>query len=150
MEGIDFVIRDSAAKIFETVRALDHRTDPLETHAGIDMPGGERLEGPVWQRVELDEYQIPNLNAQRASRIHQLRSAVTVRSQINADLAIWAAWTRISHHPKIIFAIARDDMVIGQILLPQIARLDVRRRLFIAAEIGRVQSFLREMPALNE
>ena len=37
---------------------------PLHAHTGVNVLGGQRLEGPILLAVELDEDVVPNLNDQ--------------------------------------------------------------------------------------
>ena len=51
------------SEIGEALRALDHRGDALEAHAGVDVLGGESDEGAVGVGVELDEDEVPDFDA---------------------------------------------------------------------------------------
>ena len=86
-KNIGLVIRNRAGKIGEILRALDDRCHALETHPGIDVTLRQRRKRSVRIRVELDENQIPNLDAPRIVFVHQ-RSRVSpsgVRSTCNSE-----------------------------------------------------------------
>ncbi len=68
-EDIRFLIRDDVAEISEVPRALNHRGHALETHPGVDMTGGEGRKAAVGVGVELDENEIPNLDAARVASV---------------------------------------------------------------------------------
>jgi hypothetical protein len=70
---------------------LDDRGDALETHSGIDVARREwnildaaGVADPGYRlRVELDENQIPNLDAAWVFGIHELAARVAIRRKID-------------------------------------------------------------------
>ena len=72
---------------------MDDRGDALETHSGIDVARREwnildaaGVSDPGYRlRVELDENQIPNLNAAWILFVHQRATRVAVRRKIDVQ-----------------------------------------------------------------
>src|ERR1035437_6820854 len=63
-EDVGLVVRNlCGGEIFETFRALDDAGDALEAHAGVHMLRGQRREGAIGVRVELDEDEVPDFDA---------------------------------------------------------------------------------------
>ena len=76
-ENIRLVIRDRTGEILETLCALDHCDGALETHSGVDVSRcsgtyGMAESAPGYRlRIELDEDQVPNLDASRIIFVHE-------------------------------------------------------------------------------
>ena len=64
-EDVGLVIGDRAGEIGEIFRPLNDCGDAFKTHAGIDVLRRQRRKGAVRIRVELDEDQVPDLDAPR-------------------------------------------------------------------------------------
>ena len=65
-EDVGFVVGDlRVAKSVKSFVPWMMRGDALEAHAGIDVLGGQRREGAVRVGVELDEDEVPDLDAAR-------------------------------------------------------------------------------------
>ena len=64
-------------EIGEVSRALDETGDSFESHARIDMLRRKRCKGSVGVRIELDEDQVPNLDALRRALVYPASSSVT-------------------------------------------------------------------------
>jgi len=64
-ENIGIVVRGELAEVLEPVGALDDGTGALEAHPGVDVLGRERAVGAVLVAVELDEDEVPDLDATR-------------------------------------------------------------------------------------
>ena len=110
-EDIGFVIRNTGAgKIGEAFGALDDRADALKAHAGIDVARGQRGESAVGVGVELDEDQIPDLNALGAALVDQRPAGVALRGEIDVQLGARTARARLTHHPEVVFLVARNDV----------------------------------------
>src|SRR4026207_2515186 len=60
--------------------------------------------------VELDENQIPNLDAARVVFIHARAAGVAVRRKIDMQFRTRSAGTGIAHHPEIIFLVSVYDV----------------------------------------
>ena len=60
--------------------------------------------------VELDENQIPNLDATRVVFVHEGAARVAVRSKIDMQFRTRSARTGIAHHPEIIFLVSIYDV----------------------------------------
>ena len=145
-------------EVGEAARALDHGTNTLEAHAGIDVPRGQRSKAAVRIGVELDEDQIPNLDALGAALVDELAAGVALRREIDVQLAARTARTRVAHHPEVVFFVAVDDVHGGvepgrtemprpaiPSLLVERARIAVGRRI----DCG-VNSRRRKMPAVHQ
>src|SRR5437867_11230993 len=70
----------------------------------------QRTETAVGVRVELNENQVPNLEAPRIILVHESSARVAVWGKIDMQLRARPAWTGITHHPKIIGFAGRDDV----------------------------------------
>ncbi len=82
-EDIGLVIRDRAAEVGEIFRPLDDRGCALKAHPGIDVARRQRDERAVWVRVELDENEIPDLDAARITRVDQRAPGVAARREVD-------------------------------------------------------------------
>src|SRR5256886_17616243 len=70
-KDVCLVIRDRAEEVGEGFCVLNNRSDSLKTHTRIDVTLRQRRESSVWIGVELDENEIPNLDATGISFIYQ-------------------------------------------------------------------------------
>src|SRR6266446_580528 len=102
----------SSSKIGEVFRSLNDGRHAFKAHPGIDVPLREGSKGPVRIRVELNEDQIPNLDAARVVFVHQRTASVAVRRKIDMQLGARPARTGIAHHPKIIGFAGADDVAL--------------------------------------
>ena len=110
-EDVGFVIRNTGSgKIGEAFGALDDRADPLEAHAGVDVARGQRGESAVGVGVELDEDKIPDFDALGAALVDQRPAGVALRGEIDVQLGARTARARLTHHPEIVFLVARNDV----------------------------------------
>ncbi len=101
-KDVGVVIGDRSGEIGEIFCALNDCCDAFETHSGIDVTLRQRHKRAIRIRVELDENEIPNLDATRISFIHQRATRVAVRRKIDVNLRAGPARTGVAHHPKII------------------------------------------------
>ncbi len=71
------------------------------------MLGRQGSKCPVWIRVELDEHQVPYLNALRRPRVHEASPLflVEIHLQIHVQLAAWPAGASVAHHPEIVLLV---------------------------------------------
>jgi hypothetical protein len=69
LEDVGLVVRRLGGEILEALRRGVDAGDALEAHAGVDVFGGQRGEGAVGVRVELDEDVVPDLDAARADEL---------------------------------------------------------------------------------
>ena len=99
-----------AGEIGKILRALNDRSYALETHAGINMLGGQRRKRAVGIRVELDEDEIPDFDAARIAFVHKASARVTGGSQINVQFRARAARAGFAHHPEVVFLVAVNDV----------------------------------------
>ena len=112
-EDIGLVVRDDAGEIGEIFCALDHRGDALQAHAGIDVPLRQWRERSVRVRVELDENEVPNLDAARVARVDQRALGVTGRREIDVQFRARTARAGIAHHPEVVLLVPVDDVHSG-------------------------------------
>jgi hypothetical protein len=97
---------------------LNDRSDALETHSGIDVTvrewdifGATGVSDPGYRlRIELDENQIPNLDATRIVFVHERAAGVAIRGKIDMQLRARAARAGVAHHPKVVGLVAVDDV----------------------------------------
>ena len=109
-------------RIVVALLTLQHHTETLKAHSGIDMLCGQRFELAVSLAVELHEHQVPDFDHQVVSGIDQFTSVefrpFGVVTQIEMNFAARAAGTGVPHLPEIIMFVAQQDMILGQKLLP--------------------------------
>ncbi len=74
------------------------------------MSGGEGGEGAVGVGVELDENQVPNLDAARVAGVDERTLRITRGREIDVQLAARTAGAGVAHHPEIIGLVAVDDV----------------------------------------
>ena len=101
-ENVGLVIRDRSGEIGEIFGALNDRGHALETHSGIDVALRQRRESAVRVRIELDEHQIPNLDAARVFFVHQRATGVAVGREIDMHFRARPARAGVAHHPEIV------------------------------------------------
>src|SRR5262245_55644149 len=70
-KNVGLVVRNRAGEIGEVFRALNDRGNTFEPHSGIDVTLGKKCKRSVRVRIELNENQIPNLDAARIVLIHE-------------------------------------------------------------------------------
>ena len=110
-EDVGLVIRDAGVgEIAEVFCALDDRGDALEAHAGIDMARGERAERAVGIRVELDEDEVPNLDAVGGAFVDERAERVAGGGEVDMEFGARAAGAGFAHHPEVVLLVAVDDV----------------------------------------
>src|SRR5207302_8995146 len=75
-----------------------------------DVPLWQSRESSIRVCIELNENQVPNLEAPRIILVHESSARVAVRRKIDMQLGARPARTGIAHHPKIIGFAGADDM----------------------------------------
>src|SRR5262249_57326234 len=88
-------------RVVIAVFALQHRSNALESHAGIDVLGGQRGQALVRVAIILDEDQVPYFDDLRHALVDQLATGLVVRA-INVDLGTRAAWSGLTHFPEVV------------------------------------------------
>ena len=132
--------------------------DPLEAHSGVDVLGREGREVSVAVRVELDEHEIPNLDAMVGIGVDELPFALAIGRKIEVEFATGPAGTRLTHHPKVILLVAHHDVDCGiETGFLEDSRPDgmgflveFGRVTFAGLVNGRVESFRWEFPNVNK
>ena len=89
---------------------MNDRSHALETHAGIDVPLRQGRKRSVRVGVELNENQIPDLDAARIARVDKRSAGVAVWRQIDMQLRARTARTGIAHHPEIVCLVSVNDV----------------------------------------
>jgi len=82
----------------------------LETHPRIDVTLGQRRERAIGIRVELNENEIPDLDAARIVLVHECAARVAVRCEVDMHFRARAARTRVAHHPEIVGLAAAENV----------------------------------------
>src|SRR5207244_719996 len=82
-KNVGLVIGDRAGEIGEIFCALKDCRRTLKSHSGIDMTLRQWRKRAICVRVELDENQVPNLDAARIVGVDELASGVAVWRQID-------------------------------------------------------------------
>ena len=137
---------------------MHHGGDSLEAHAGIDVLSGEGGEISVAVRVELDEDEVPDLDAKMGVGVDELAFASAVGGEVEVELAAGSAGARFAHHPKIVLLVSHDDVdggiesgfledsrPNGMCFLVEFGRVA-----FSGFVNGRVEPFGREFPNVDE
>ncbi len=111
-EDVGVVVGGLGGEILEALRRGVDAGDAFEAHAGVHVLGGERREGAVGIRVELNEDVVPDLDAARAGAVHQLAAFgfVIAFEQVEVDFRARAAGAGVAHHPEIVLLVAVDDV----------------------------------------
>ena len=92
---------------------MNDRGRALETHAGIDMTLRQRREFSVGVGVELDENQIPNLDAARIVFVHERTARVAIRCEIDVKFGTRTARACVAHHPEIVLLVSVNNVKRG-------------------------------------
>ena len=71
---------------------------------------GQRGERAVRVGIELDEDQVPDLDALRAALVHQRALGVAGWGQVDVDFRARTARAGVAHHPEIVFLVAVADV----------------------------------------
>ena len=158
-EDVRFVIRNTGVREFaKALGSLHNGADALETHAGIDVTGGQRSEGSVGVGVELDEDEVPDLDTFGGAFVDQRAARVGLGGEIDVNFAARTARARVAHHPEIVLLVAVDDMDLriepGGLKMhrPVVPRFLVKlTRVTSARRIDRgIHARRRKLPALDE
>src|SRR5206468_1129607 len=91
-------------------RALNDCGHALKSHSRVDVPLWQSRESSIRVRIELNENQVPNLEAPRIILVHESSARVAIRRKIDMQLGTRSAWTGVAHHPKIIGFAKADDV----------------------------------------
>ncbi len=84
-EHATVIVRNWFTEILEAFGTLDYAGYAFKTHAGIDMTSRQKRESTVRIRIELNENQIPDLNAKRVSLVDQFSAAIPFQCQIDVN-----------------------------------------------------------------
>src|SRR5207249_2849926 len=109
-KDVGLVVRDCAGELGEVFCALNDCGGALQTQSGIDVTLRKRPKASVGVSVELDENQIPNLDAAWVVFVHERAAGVAVWRKIDVQFRARAARTGVTHHPEIIFLVAVNDV----------------------------------------
>ena len=110
------------------ILALEHGAEALEAHAGIDVLGRQRFEMAVGQALELHEHEVPYLDHVGVAHVDEVAPrhpgcTLLRRADVDVYLAGRAARTGVAHLPEIVMLVAKDDVVLRQMLEPGLLRL---------------------------
>mmetsp|Transcript_1475 Transcript_1475/g.4732 ORF Transcript_1475/g.4732 Transcript_1475/m.4732 type:complete len:367 (+) Transcript_1475:614-1714(+) len=130
---------------------LQHRHQPLEAHAGVDVLGGQRPERAAQLAVELHEDQVPDLEHVRVVLVDQVRR-VTAADAVKVQLRAGAARPRVTHLPEVVLDIEGHHAIGWEVLQPDLARLVVTRdtQCLVASEIRSVEAVLWDAADVGE
>ena len=165
-ENVGLVIRDRAGKIGEILRALNNRYSALEAHSRIDVAGRERnifyaagvTASGYRFGIELDENQIPNLDAARIFFVHERATRVAVRRKIDMHFRARSARAGVAHHPEIVGLPTVENVNLwieigfAKQTRPVFVRFLVELAWFVGSGLVncRVKALCRKIPALDE
>ena len=108
--------------------------------------------------VELNENQIPNLDAARIVLIHERTARVAIRRKIDVQFGTGTAWAGVAHHPEIILLVSVNDVDRGieigfaKQACPVIVRflIELARLVRPGFVNGGVKALRRKTPAPND
>src|SRR5207248_10996551 len=111
-------VRDDRAEqvdLVVVVRALQHRGDALEPHAGIDRRPRQVDTVAAGQLLELHEHQVPDLDEAVALGIGRAgRPAGNLRAVVVENFRARTARTEIAHLPKVVGPRDAHDLAFRQ------------------------------------
>mmetsp|Transcript_79385 Transcript_79385/g.230479 ORF Transcript_79385/g.230479 Transcript_79385/m.230479 type:complete len:459 (-) Transcript_79385:73-1449(-) len=147
-------LEDRLEDIGVVVAALvqQDRRDAFQAHAGVDALGRKGDEAAVLLALELHEDVVPNLEDVGVVHVHQLRHLATADSVI-VELGAGAARAGVAHLPEVVLHVPGEDPLRGQVLLPELLRLQVGRHarlLRVAAVVGGVDARRVQVVHLRE
>ena len=125
---------------------LHGHAQALKAHAGIYMFVGQQLKFTRSNAIVLHEHEVPNLDHQGIVLIHKLAAghldALGIIAQVNVDFGAGTARTSLTHLPKIVFLVALQDAVFGQVVLPEIISflIEVGAVLLVTLENGGIET----------
>ena len=113
---------------------------------------------PSGLRIELDENEIPNLDAARIFLVHQRAARVAIGREIDMHLRARPARAGIAHHPEIVgFAAIENvncwiEISLAKQSRPMIVRFLVELARFAGAGFvnSRVKPLRRKLPAFDQ
>ena len=144
-------VEDGAEQIGVVIRlvALKDRGNALEAHAGVDRWCGQRLERAVGLPVELHEYVVPDFDIPAATALDTPADGLWAGDLVAAEvinLRASPAWTRFAHLPEVVIRAKFRQMVLGDVLQPELPGLDVPRDAAFTFEDGDEKLVLRNLP----
>jgi hypothetical protein len=110
-EDVGLVVGNfGVGEVGEHLRALHDAGDALEAHAGVHVLGRERAESAIRVRVELDEDEVPNLDALGGAFVDERAPRVAGGREVHVEFGARAAGAGVAHHPEVVFLVAVDDV----------------------------------------
>ena len=131
------------------VDALQDGREALEAHAGVDVLGREGPEAAVGLAVELDEDVVPDLDDVGQVGV-DAAGGVAAADAVVVDLRARPAGSRGAHLPEVVLGVEGQDAVGGEVVEPDVARLEVGGGRLVAAEVRGVQPRLVEAELLRQ
>ena len=130
---------------------LEDGREPLEAHAGVDVLRREGLEDAALLAVELDEDDVPDLEAVGIVHVDEV-ARVAAADAVVVDLGARTARADVSHLPEVVLAVKREHLVRGEVLEPDLLGLVVGGKALrgITAKVRGVEPVLGEHVHLRE
>ena len=128
--------------------ALQSHTQTLEAHTRINVLCGQRLQLAIGLAVELHEHKVPDLDNQRVAHINHLATGLSLNllvvTQVDVNLAAGTAGASLTHLPEVVVLVTADNVILGQILLPELICLSVEGNTILLAtlEYGSIEAAL--------
>ena len=126
---------------------MEGHGQPLKAHPRVDVLVGQRHKGPIGHAVEFHEHEVPNLDDLGMVFIHKTSpidfGAFLRVAEVNMDFRTGTARPGFAHFPEVVFFVSGQNPVVGHVLLPLGARLDVFWQPIagIPSEDGDVEAF---------
>jgi hypothetical protein len=71
---------------------------------------GQGRKSTIGIGIELDENEIPNLDAARIAGVDQRTIGIALGRKVDVELGAWSAGTGVAHHPKIVCLVSVNDV----------------------------------------
>mmetsp|Transcript_65922 Transcript_65922/g.187259 ORF Transcript_65922/g.187259 Transcript_65922/m.187259 type:complete len:297 (+) Transcript_65922:2540-3430(+) len=148
------VVEDAREHVGVVVAALvhEHRGHPLEAHAGVDALCRQLDEAAVGLAVELHEDVVPDLEDVGVVHVDEVRR-VAAADAVVVDLRARATGAGLAHLPEVVLHVEGQDPAIGQVLLPDVPGLGIRRHvglLRVSAVVRRIEAAGVDLVYLGE
>ncbi len=141
------------------VDALQDRHDTLEAQAGIDVPGGQRMQFRRAGALVLNEDQIPDFQEARAVAVHaahvtgHVLLVAILRAAIVVNLAVGTARPNLGHFPEVFLAPEEQQVrfIKARLLAPGVRGFVVARHdALLVFKARRPQAALIQTPHLGQ
>lgn len=121
---------------------LQHRYQTLETHASIHVLIRQRTQRTIRLTIILNKNVVPDLQHVRIVLVDQMSSITPPPNTVVVDLTTGTAWALITHLPKVILHVPRENVVVRNTSsAPEILCFKIRLEAtsFVTFKVGHVE-----------